>query len=309
LNKVLLTGSEGFIGRSLIASGLIDIKYRVDTRDGFLSLSSTEGTDSRHKFEITELHKHLPRDVSHILHFGAITSTTSTNEERFALFNTSMTNSLVDFSCNKGVNLIFASSASIYANQPTMNENLSLPTPSNLYAKSKWNSERYISLRCECKDSHITVLRLFNIFGKLEERKGSMSSIIWRFINDAIKHRTIVIFEREGHPLGSQSRDFVFVEDLIRFVDILIKKNAGIGTLNFGTGFSHTFNEIAELVASKFTGLEIKSTELPSEFSTNYQWYTKAETFNFRQKYPDFVFTPFATALQDIYEYCLGRQN
>ena len=309
MNKVLLTGSEGFIGRSLIASGLIDIKYRVDTSDGFLSLSSTEDTDSRHKFDITELHKHLPRDVSHILHLGAITSTTSTNEERIALFNTSMTNSLVDFSCNKGVNLIFASSASVYANHPTMSEILSLPKPSNLYAKSKWNSERYISLRCECKDSHITVLRLFNIFGKLEERKGSMSSIIWRFINDAIKHRKIVIFEREGRPLGSQSRDFVFVEDLIRFVNILIKKNEGIGTLNFGTGFSHTFNEVAELVASKCTGLEIKSTELPSEFSTNYQWYTKADTFNFRQRYPDFVFTPFATAFQETYDHCLGRQN
>ena len=309
MNKVLLTGSEGFIGRSLIASGLIDIKYCVDTTDGLLSLSSAENTDSPQQVGFTEFNKHLPNDITHILHFGAITSTIFTNEEKIELFNTSMTNSLVDFSCKNGVNLIFASSASIYANHPTMSEHLTLPKPNNLYAKSKWNSERYISLRCECKDSHITVLRLFNIFGKLEERKGSMSSIIWRFINDAIKHRKIVIFEREGHSLGSQSRDFVFVEDLIRFVKILIDKNEGVGTLNFGTGFSHTFNEIAELVASKFTGLEIKSTELPTEFSTNYQWYTKSDTFNFRQRYPDFIFTPFATAFQDIYQYCLGRQN
>lgn len=298
--RVLLTGYEGFIGRSLLESQLIQIDYMMSASDNKLTFRTCDSPEFQRSFLLEELDKVLPTDITHILHFGAITSTISIEVKSMFFFNTSVTNALVDFACKRGIQLVFASSAAVYGDSPIMKEDHLLNMPRNLYAKSKWDSERYIEAVCKCEHLHITTLRLFNIYGRLEERKGAMSSIIWRFLYEANKKKSLEIFQKEGLSLGSQSRDFVFVDDLISFLQLLLKKGSGTGLINFGSGKSHSFAHIADLVSFHVDGLKVEALPIPSEYSNGYQWYTQADTTKFRTFYPSFEFTPINEGLSQV---------
>lgn len=295
--RVLLTGSEGFIGRSLLESKLIQINYLMSVNGEKLTFESCDSPGSKQSFLIEELDRVIPNDVTHVLHFGAITSTVSTEINEVYLFNTAATNALVDLACKRGIQLIFASSAAVYGDSSLMQEDQLLDLPSNLYAKSKLDSERYIEATCKCQLLHITTLRLFNIYGRLEENKGVMSSIIWRFLYEANTKKSIQIFQKNGLSLGSQSRDFVFIDDLINFLQIQLERDSGIGLINFGTGISHSFSHIAELISSQVKSLEISPLQIPAEYARGYQWYTKSDTSKFRSLFPMFEFTPVSEGL------------
>jgi ADP-L-glycero-D-manno-heptose 6-epimerase len=303
LKRILLTGSEGFIGKSIFRSNLFDIHYVVDIESQKLALRKTNPKSELLTIDPLHLNEILPKDVTDILHFGAITSTLFTDETRIRIFNTYVTNSLVDVACKRGINLVFASSASVYSQVVPMNEDLNLTSPNNLYAKSKWESEQYINRRCNCEIPHITALRLFNIYGRFEEKKGAMSSIVWRFVNDALRTNKIVIFTKEGHVLGSQSRDFVFVDDLVRFLELLMNSNRGYGLLNFGTGISHAFSEIVGLVSARKPDVKIDSILLPDQYSKDYQWYTQSDSSKFSALFPEFQFTTISVGLQEVFDY------
>ena len=303
MKRILLTGSEGFIGKSIFRSNLFDIHYVIDIESQKLALRKTNTNNELLTIDHLHLNETLPKDVTDIFHFGAITSTLFTDETRIRIFNTDVTNSLVDVACRRGINLVFASSASVYSQVVPMTEDLNLTSPNNLYAKSKWESEQYINKRCDCEIPHITALRLFNIYGRFEGKKGAMSSIVWRFVNDALRTKKLVVFTKEGYVLGSQSRDFVFVDDLVRFLAILVNSNRGYGLLNFGTGTSHTFSEIVDLVSARVPDVKIDSILLPDQYSNDYQWYTQSDSSKFGALFPEFQFTSISVGLQEVFDY------
>lgn len=303
MKRILLTGSDGFIGKSIFRSNFFDINYVVDIENQRLAMRKVNPNNESLTIDPLNLNETLPEDVTDILHFGAITSTISTDETKIRFFNTNVTNSLVDVACKRGINLVFASSASVYSQVIPMNEDLYLTSPNNLYAKSKWESEQFINRRCNCEISHITALRLFNIYGRFEEKKGAMSSIVWRFVNEALRTKKLVVFTKEGHVLGSQSRDFVFVDDLVRFLGLLVNSNRGYGLLNFGTGASSTFSEIVGLVSARIPDVKIDSILLPDQYSKDYQWYTKSDVSKFRALFPEFQFTSISVGLQEVFDY------
>ena len=298
--SVLLTGASGFVGKNFLTTNLSNVDYLLEVNNNEFVLSRTDSTLHEYRFTYSGLRQNIPDGISHILHFGANTSTLSSDIASFIDLNSKATNDLVAISCERKINLVIASSASIYGSSNLMNESLILPRPKNPYAASKWDSEEYVKNSCKCAETHITILRLFNLYGNNEMHKGPMTSIVSRFIRDAYMDNPISIYTKEDFPIGSQSRDMVYVIDLCNFISEYLLGSTAYGLINFGTGIATSFLEISGHLRVHFENLRVEGLTIPPEYISNYQWYTCSDTKNFKSIFPDFRFTKLSEGISEL---------
>ena len=120
--------------------------------------------------------------------------------------------------CNHtGVNLQYASSASVYGNTDHFTENGKLQ-PQSPYAWSKYLFDRWVH-----QQRHFIIVqgfRDFNVYGPGASHKGNQRSVFHKFKEQADENKEILVFE------GSKKikRDFICVADVVeihkRFFDI-----------------------------------------------------------------------------------------
>ena len=150
MQKVLITGSEGFIGSRLVDK-LVD-------NDDYLVLIETN------KEELDSRIKHGGDRPETIIHCGAISDSGYDNPDIFE-YNTESTRRLAEYARDQYANLIFLSSQAAY-------------NPVNYYGYSKLYAEQYLArmVRNYC------ILRLPNVFGDENADKDS-PSIVAKIMN------------------------------------------------------------------------------------------------------------------------------
>jgi len=169
--------------------------------------------------------------------------------------------------------VVLPSSSSVYgdAQQPT--SEMTIPRPTNTYASAKLASERILT---RFVYRH-TVFRIYAGYGN-EAHKGEYASPVGIFLN-AIQNGK----ELEVYGDGSQSRDYVYVEDI---TDIMVRafQNRQSGLFNLGTGISTTTSELITKIESK-TGMKanIKRISAPEGFMSM----TQADIISLRSWYKD----------------------
>jgi len=297
--KILLTGSNGFIGGEIQKYFGKNITYLLNKFNDKLMLSNN--LDRQYIFSpLDSIESWIPNDIDIVLNFGAIADTLSKNKKIFNEFNYTFTINLIKYCAKKNIFLIHASSASVYGNNKVMNENQKLDYPINLYAKSKLMIDQNIT-DLYSLNFPIISLRLFNIYGSTELKKGSMASIIWKFSNDILKNKYCSIFTIKEKLIGSQSRDFVYVQDLCRIIEYLIQHPKNYGIINFGTGISTQFRSIAtQIFEFARVPKNIKYIEMPTDFFQHYQWYTASDRAKFNKYFPHFEFTSISHGIQSV---------
>ena len=246
--KILITGHRGFIGQNLTLD-LIKEGNEVSTYEWGGPPPNVRGMDW-------------------VIHLGAISSTTETNVRKILDQNVVFTIQLIEQCIEHGVNMQFASSASVYGDSLEFKED-SLPRPLNHYARSKYLIEEYIKTRNA--PIIIQAFRYFNVYGPNEDHKRSQASPYTQFKKQAILTGKIKIFE------GSDkcNRDFVPVEEIIRLHKKFfnVKKS---GVWNFGTGKTKSFLDVANEIAEKYDA-DIETIPFPKHLKEHYQYYTCAD--------------------------------
>jgi ADP-L-glycero-D-manno-heptose 6-epimerase len=248
--KILITGHKGFIGQNLTLylqneHDLFGYEWQED------SLPEVEGFDW-------------------VIHTGAISSTTETDVDKVMLQNYEFSKWLFNECNSKGVNLQYASSASVYGTNTEFNED-SPKQPQSPYAWSKYLFDRWV---WGLSRHNIVVqgLRYFNVYGPLEEHKGNQASPITKFTEQATKSGRIKLFENSDKYL----RDFVFVGDVCEVHQQLFE-NKTPGLYNVGSGVATSFKEVAETIAEKHNA-KIVEIPMPEQLKSQYQEYTCADT-------------------------------
>lgn len=143
---------------------------------------------------------------------------------------------------------IFASSAAVYGNPerlPLTEDVLNVVgKPINPYGVSKVNSENYLHMYNLLYKIDFVILRYANVYGPrqaISEESGVISS----FIEKAVNNKPITIFGD-----GFQTRDFIFVKDIVQVnlkaLDPAIKKQ----TCNIGTNNGTTIKQLAQKIIS-----------------------------------------------------------
>lgn len=174
----------------------------------------------------------------------------------------------LEFARKTGVQkFLYASTSSLYANNPMPLTEDQWVTPPNHYACTK-------ALYENCADCFnktypaidIIGFRFMSIYGPNEEAKGMYANIISQFVWDIAREKSPVIFGD-----GEQFRDFTNVADVVQAVTLAIEldKKLGATVFNIGTGKTCSFNQILKQINTAF-GKDIKAKYIPNPIKEVY---------------------------------------
>ena len=290
---IILTGGGGMIG-SMIA-------WHLNTQMNFddfvivddLINEQQENNFNKRKFieyiAKDDLEKYLndKKNVSAVIHMGAISATTESNFNRLLQSNIRFSQALWHWCAENKVPFIYASSAATYGDGSVGyddNESeLDKLSPLNAYGYSKHFFDRWVQL--ELSKNQPTPpqwcgLKFFNVYGPNEYHKGRMASVVFHSFNQFKDTNQIKLFKSE-HPSyadGMQVRDFIYVKDAVKIIIFFLNNNNFSGLYNAGTGNAETFKALAEavLINTKGQPNDIKYIEMPNDLKGKYQYYTQA---------------------------------
>ena len=142
--------------------------------------------------------------------------------------------------------VILASSATVYGNQQQQPIDEALPThPAVPYAVSKVAAEQYLFNIGALSGFETVALRIFNAYGPGQPLPPVHAPVIPQFMHQIIGGGSVVVFGD-----GSQSRDFVYIDDV---VEALISAATAPGIdqqiINVGSGQETTVDELIEQMA------------------------------------------------------------
>lgn len=107
--------------------------------------------------------------------------------------------------------VVFASSAAIYGEEPTLPKRESMRAePMSPYGVEKITGEHYLATWSKLFGVETVALRYFNVFGQRQDPKSPYSGVISIFVDRILAGKPITFFGD-----GSQSRDFVFVANVV----------------------------------------------------------------------------------------------
>ncbi|MGD9672517.1 MAG: GDP-mannose 4,6-dehydratase [Candidatus Nitrosocosmicus sp.] len=261
--KILITGAAGFLGSHLSEKYVNEghIVYGIDNLlNGNLNNVRTLLHRKNFKFihddiRNKELYSKIPTDIDAIIHLAAqihVDRSIVNPEETFDI-NVSGTMKVLEYARMNDINkILFASTSEVYgsAKYVPMNEDHPLAAQ-HPYGVSKIAADRLCYTYNETYDLGIDIIRCFNFFGPRQKDSG-YGGVIAIFINRVIQNKPPIIYGD-----GSQTRDYMYVEDAVTAYDKVLhsKDNPGKYGINFGTGTEKSVNEIAELTI-KYAGAE-----------------------------------------------------
>lgn len=124
-------------------------------------------------------------------------------------------------------------------------DELSKIHPSSYYGITKQVQEQMIILATKLKNIRGFALRYQNVYGPGQSLKNPYTGILSIFTRLALQNKDINIFED-----GLESRDFVFIDDVVDATVKCLKVRTGQHILNVGSGIPTTVNEVANRIVS-----------------------------------------------------------
>jgi UDP-glucose 4-epimerase len=219
--KYLVTGGAGFIG-SHIATTLVERGDEVRVFDNLSSGSRMNLAHLGNKVELLEgdlldaaAVARAVEGVGVIFHEAALASVPRSVEKPLDTHAVCVTGTLhvLEAARKAGVRrLVFAGSSSVYGNQPAMSKReTDVLSPLSPYAAAKMAGEAYCHSFTAVYGLETVVLRYFNVFGPRQDPNSEYSAVIPKFVALMLRGKRPTVFGD-----GQQSRDFTYVEDVVR---------------------------------------------------------------------------------------------
>ena len=250
--KVVITGGAGFIGSHLVEyweSRNAEVHVIDNLRSGNINNIEPFKNVNFHKVSITDREAvfDILENASYVHHLAAMISVPESIQKPIECVDININgllNILDAAAKHKVKKIVHSSSAAIYGENPESPKEISmLPKPKSPYGITKLDGEYYLQVYHENYALKGIALRYFNVFGPRQDPKSQYAAAIPIFISKAIKNEPIIIYGD-----GEQTRDFVYVKDIVQ-ANILAATNENItGVFNVGRGDAITINEIAKLI-------------------------------------------------------------
>jgi len=256
--KVLVTGGAGFIGSHLVDMLLKD-GHDVLVLDNF-SNGRIENL-SHHldncrleikKVDVSDFQKIKDyfKNVSWVFHLAALADIVPSiqNPLKYHKANVDGTVSVLDAARKAGVErFVYAASSSCYGIPDIY------PTPENAdirpmypYALTKYIGEQYVLHWGKVYDLPVVSLRIFNAYGPRARTSGTYGAVFGVFLAQKLAGKPFTVVGN-----GTQTRDFVFVTDVVEAFVLAAKSNIKNEVFNLGAGKPQSVNRLVELLGGE----------------------------------------------------------
>jgi UDP-glucose 4-epimerase len=142
--------------------------------------------------------------------------------------------------------VVYASSAAVYGDSPQLPKREDMcPQPQSPYAVSKVAGEHFCRTFQELYGLETVALRYFNVFGPGQDPTSEYSAVISKFISAMANGLQPTIYGD-----GEQTRDFVYVKDVVR-ANILASQS-GRGVYNIASGRRTSLNQLLAIIGEIF---------------------------------------------------------
>jgi len=247
--RYLITGCAGFIGSNLVNK--IYKKYDLvlvdDLSEGSLFNLPKELRKKLIKKKIQDIKKLKTKKLNGIFHLAAQSSVPISLKNFYKSSTNNIESSLKVFEFSKQFSapIVYASSSAVYGNLPIGNDEKEKYSITSPYAQDKLTVEHYAKIAFKIFNISSIGLRLFNVYGPGQRIDSPYSAVIPIFINRMLKKLPVTI---NG---GFQTRDFIYVEDVINLILISMKKiqkQKSFQIFNLGTGRSLKIDFLFKLI-------------------------------------------------------------
>jgi UDP-glucose 4-epimerase len=244
--RVLVTGGAGFIGSNL-SNHLAADNEVIAVDDCYLGTPANLD-DAVEFVEASVLGEDLPTNVDVLFHLAALSSYAMHEDDpaRGARVNVEGFVNTVDQACRDGCEtVVYASTSSIYGSRTDPSPEEMPVTVNTGYEASKMARERYAEYFHNHYGLSMAGLRYFSVYqgyGGTEGHKGEYANVIAQFANAIANGRSPKLYGD-----GTQTRDFTHVSDVVRGTELAADGEL-TGIYNLGTGDSHSFNTVVEMI-------------------------------------------------------------
>ncbi len=274
--KILLTGGNGFIARSL-AEALCESHDVISADRSMLDLMDAEKVSGFLKKNCFDV-------VIHSATYDAAPSFSTKDPHKVLENNLRMFFNIVRCKEDFGRMIFFGSGAEFGKEnwKPGMKEScFDIHVPNDQYGLSK-----YIMTKHTLATDRIYNLRLFGVFGKYDDWR-------YRFIPNAccqaVLNMPITIRQNARY-------DFVYIDDLTAVVEWVITNEPACPVYNVCSGKAYAFRELAEMI------IKVSGKELPINIEKNalIKVYS-GDNSQLLKEMPGFRFTPMEHAIKSLY--------
>ncbi len=152
---------------------------------------------------------------------------------------------------------VYSSSAAVYGNADVNPKVETMrPAPASPYATTKMVGEFACEEIASFQAIETVVGRIFNAYGPRQDPASPYAGVIARFCTALAANGPIEI-----HGDGEQTRDFLYVGDLVEALELAGERPVAGQVLNLGAGTSVSVNEVARIL-SEITGRPIRATRV-----------------------------------------------
>jgi UDP-glucose 4-epimerase len=252
----LVTGGCGFIG-SHLCEALINDGAQVRVLDD-LSTGSVDNVPRG--VAIIEGNVGDPASVtaaiegvSGCFHLAAITSVERSNRDWFASHQTNLSGTIAVFDAARRagrsppIPVVYASSAAVYGDCRHLPiRETTRAQPLSAYGADKYACELHARIASDVHGVPTVGLRFFNVYGPRQDPRSPYAGVISIFCERLLEGQPINVFGE-----GSQTRDFVFVSDVVAALTMAMKQTSPRPSVfNVCTGKSTSVLDLARLIAT-----------------------------------------------------------
>jgi len=262
--KILVTGGAGFIGSHLVdaLASMSDTEIVVLDNLTHGSVENVRQHLDAAGFELVrgdvrdgDLVRRLIADVDYVFHLAALIEVqTSLKEPQLTdEINVQGTLNILEAARDADVKrIVYASSCAVYGEPKFLPVSEEHPTaPLSPYGASKLAAEAYCTAYHHTYGLKTVALRYFNVYGPRQFR-GPYSGVITIFLERALQGKPLIIYGD-----GKQTRDFVYVKDVVDACILAASRQSAIGhAINVGTGKETSIIELADII-KQLTGASV----------------------------------------------------
>ncbi|MEK7494863.1 MAG: NAD-dependent epimerase/dehydratase family protein [Patescibacteria group bacterium] len=258
--KVLVTGGAGFVGSHLVEA-LVERGYDVSVIDSLRHGGKKENVHPDAQLFVADITNHTaikkilknvrPKAILHLASQINVRHSID-NPQYDQLVNTQATINLIETAKNLGLKtFVYASTGGVMygddAPRPTTEEHPAVPTIP--YCISKLSAENYLRFFSEKNDIRFVALRPSNIYGPRQNPHGE-AGVIAIFLEKMIHGINPIIYGD-----GEQTRDFVYVDDVVRAFILALEKRRVSGVYHISCECEISVNQIFHALNSHFENI------------------------------------------------------